>query len=450
MGVCMSISIYEILDAIAATSKRSEKERILMSMSAEQESLFKEVVKAAYDPFVNYWIRSPQVSFDSQIIGSDAELRRALDELIPLKERAYTGNAARDHLAKVLANSSDHTASIIARVVDRDLRVGCSVSTFNKIWPGLIPEFELMACHTLDEKTSGSMVYPAYAQLKYDAARVAIIVNHGTVSYRTRNGLTYNFTNVALDNLFLTASMKLGRESLVFDGELYQRLPNGQPASRTVSNGIATKMIRGTSTPEDWENIGISVWDVVPLESFTAGYCKTTYSERFDLIKQMFPDVGVVQCANNVMVKDYDEAVALAKKYIAKGFEGIILKNPNAPWEAKRSKNCLKVKAVRQADLKIVGAVEGTGKYVGALGAFICESADGRVKVNVGTGLSDEDRRQMWEDRYNLFDSIITIEYNELIKPKNSDTYSLFLPRVIELRMDKDVADDFEKISSGT
>lgn len=450
----MSLRIYEILDALAATSKRSEKERILMSMSVDQESLFKEVVKAAYDPFINYWIRSPQVSPDIQKIaaaGTDAELCRALNELIPLKERVYTGNAARDHLAKVLANSSYHTASIISRVVDRDLRVGCSVSTFNKIWSGLIPEFELMACHTLDEKTSGSMVYPAYAQLKYDAARVAIIVDHGTVSYRTRNGLTYNFANATLDNLFLTAAMKLGRESLVFDGELYQRLPNGQPASRTVSNGIATKMIRGTSTHEDWENIGISVWDVVPLESFTAGYCKTPYSERFGLIKQMFPDVGVVQCANNVMVKDYDEAVALAKKYIAKGFEGIILKNPNAPWEAKRSKHCLKVKAVRQADLEVVEFVEGTGKYTGKLGAVVCKSVDGLLQVNVGTGFSDAQRETLWSLRDELQEgTILTVEYNELIKPKNSDVYSLFLPRAIEFREDKNVADDLAKIQSGT
>lgn len=448
----MSLNIYEILNALAATSKRSEKEQILKSLSPELESLFKEVVKATYDPFINYWIRSPQVSSDIRKIaaGTVVELQRALNELIPLKERTYTGNAARDHLAKVLANSSYHTANIISRVVDRDLRVGCSVSTFNKIWPGLIPEFELMACHTLDEKTAGSMVYPAYAQLKYDAARVAIIVNHGTVSYRTRNGLTYNFVNVALDNLFLTAAMKLGRESLVFDGELYQRLPNGQPASRTVSNGIATKMIRGTSTPEDWEAIGISVWDVVPLESFIAGYCKTSYSERFDLIKQMFPEVGVVQCANNVMVKDYDEAVALAKKYIAKGFEGIILKNPNAPWEAKRSKNCLKVKAVRQADLEVVELVEGTGKYTGKLGAVTCKSVDGLLQVNVGTGFSDAQRESLWSIRDELQGTILTVEYNELIKPKNSDVYSLFLPRAIEFRDDKNVADDLAKIQSGT
>lgn len=452
----MQRHIYDILMELTSTTSRLDKERILKNLSAEEESLFKNVAIAAYDPFTNYWIRTDQLLpglIDEDVANEFDLVAYGLSELIPLKERILTGNAAKYHLASLLTKLDPRSAYVISGVINRDLRCGCSASTFNKVWPGLIPEFELMACHTLDEKTAPSMIYPAYAQMKYDAARVAIIVDRGTVTYRTRNGLTYNFVNENVDRIFLGAAARLSREQIVFDGELYQRKPDGSPESRTVSNGIATKMIRGTSSPEDWVNIGISVWDACPLADFLKGVCKTEYSKRFELIEQMFTVGDLVSPALNVIVKDYDEATALAKKYIKEGYEGIILKNPKGIWEAKRSKNCLKVKAVRQADLSIVGIGEGTGKYAGMMGYISCKSADGEVQVNVGTGFSDPDRKTIWE-RWLLAGiypgDIITVEYNELIKPKNSDVYSLFLPRFIEFRPDKDVADDLAKIKSGT
>jgi len=70
--------------------------------------------------------------------------------------------------------------------------------------------------------------------------------------------------------------------------------------------------------------------------------------------------------------------------------------------------------------------------------------------VNVGTGISDIDRQSIWARRAKLKGTIATIRYNELIKGRDSDTYSLFLPRLVELRADKDAADDLKKIKAGT
>ena len=77
------------------------------------------------------------------------------------------------------------------------------------------------------------------------------------------------------------------------------------------------------------------------------------------------------------------------------------------------------------------------------LGAIICESADGIVKVNVGSGFNDAQRKQYWKE--NLVDKIVAVKYNSRIKNKAGED-SLFLPVFIEIRNDKDIADKSKDI----
>ena len=77
------------------------------------------------------------------------------------------------------------------------------------------------------------------------------------------------------------------------------------------------------------------------------------------------------------------------------------------------------------------------------LGNLICESADGAVKVSVGSGLTDLQRKEFANE--NLVDRIVAIKYNSRIKNKLGDE-SLFLPIFVEIRDDKNVADTSKDI----
>lgn len=446
--------ILTILTKLRSTSGRLEKEAILRNISSPVvEHAFKQVVTYAYNPYHNFYVRKFKQPEKTTGTSSFDDMIAHLDYL---RNRMITGNAAIEATEDLAVGIGFAGTTVLRHILEGDLDCGCGLSTFNKIWPGLVPTFELQQCHTYDEKTSHRVKWDEksyWAQLKYDAARVAIIVNIQTdsVSYRTRNGLTYQIEDADLDRIFLEAAKALDRPSLVFDGELYQiNKSTGKPESRTVSNGVATKLIRGTAALAHSQNIGMSLWDVIPAEMFAKGKCTTPYSKRFELIEQMFGNGLRVKPAETTVVSSEDEALALAAKYMKAGEEGIILKDPDGIWEAKRSYATLKIKAVREADLEIIGFEEGEGKYAGSLGALICSSSCGRVLVNVGTGISDNDRRSIWAQRAKLKGTIATIRYNELIKGRDSDTYSLFLPRLVELRPDKDVADDLKKIKAGT
>jgi ATP-dependent DNA ligase len=125
------------------------------------------------------------------------------------------------------------------------------------------------------------------------------------------------------------------------------------------------------------------------------------------------------------------------EEYLAEGQEGIILKDYKGIWENKRTKNQIKFKGELECDLKIVGIQPGTGKYEGMLGAILCESADGVVKVSVGSGFNDEHRKTLGDE---IIGKIVAVKYNARITNKEGDQ-SLFLPIFIEVRTDKDTAD---------
>jgi ATP-dependent DNA ligase len=189
-----------------------------------------------------------------------------------------------------------------------------------------------------------------------------------------------------------------------------------------------------------------SVWDLIPYVYFADGYCPTPYSKRFStleaIVSKQKPENKKIWTVTSTIVETVEQAQEIFQEYLAEGYEGIILKDGNGVWEDKRAKHQIKFKGELECDLKIVAIEEGTGKYAGMLGAIVCESADGVVKVNVGSGFTDAHRKNLGQE---ILDKIVAVKYNSRIKNKLGDE-SLFLPVFIELRDDKDVADNSKVI----
>jgi ATP-dependent DNA ligase len=97
--------------------------------------------------------------------------------------------------------------------------------------------------------------------------------------------------------------------------------------------------------------------------------------------------------------------------------------------------------------MKVTGFLEGNEKFADNLGAILCESSEGSVQVKVGSGLSDEDRKTIWENKDAYIGKFIEIESNGVILAEDG-TYSLFLPRFIEVREDKTEADTYDTIKA--
>jgi ATP-dependent DNA ligase len=91
-------------------------------------------------------------------------------------------------------------------------------------------------------------------------------------------------------------------------------------------------------------------------------------------------------------------ATEACKTFMTKGYEGAMFRKAGAVVENKRSKNLLKVKLFQDSEAEIIGAVEGTGKYKGMLGALQCRLKSGK-EFEIGSGYDDAMRKEMWAEK---------------------------------------------------
>ena len=435
------MNINTFLESLANNNSRNFKIEQLNANS--NNGILREVVRLALDPFTQFYIRKIP-AYTPRTEPTNVTLKFGMDSLFDLSSRLVTGNAGINHLKSLLEVLSADDAKVIERIIAKDLKCGVDVSTANKVWMGLVPEYPCMLCSPFEQKLVDKIKFPAYAQMKMDGMRFNAIVRDGKCEFRSRNGKEI----LLLGNLEQEFISLAGSVDCVFDGELLVMDDHDyQFMDRQTGNGILNKANKGTISIEDAAKVHASVWDLIPYVYFTDGYCPTPYSKRFStlesIVNKQESKGKKIWAVTSTIVETIEQAQEIFQDYLSKGYEGIILKDGNGVWEDKRSKTQIKFKGELECDLKIVAVEEGTGKATGMLGAIVCESLDGVVKVNVGSGFNDLQRKTYWKE--NLVDKIVAIKYNSRIKNKLGDE-SLFLPVFIELRDDKDVADNSKDI----
>ncbi|AGN30106.1 DNA ligase [Vibrio phage nt-1] len=439
--------ILEILNRLAATTKRTEKEAILKS--EKDNELLKRVFELAYTPTYQFNMKKlPDVTVGGAYVHEyqelDTELERVFSTLVLNQMR---GHAAQDFVAKTLASVSEDDAEVIRRVILKDLRTGCTGSTANKIWKGLIAEQPQMLASSFKEKLVDDILKKeAFAELKADGARCfAHIDKEGNITFTSRNGKQYTGL-IKLEREIA----KLNANGFVIDGELVYA-PNGleNVEDRSTGNGIVNKASKGTITAQEQADIVFQVWDIIPDEVYF-GICKglnSPYRLRKQFLADLVVDAVDIEPIPWHVVHTKEEAGKIYAEYVAQGLEGIILKDPDALWENKRSKSLVKFKEVHDGDLEIIEVLEGDKKNKGKLGALLLRSACGRLITKVGSGFTDKDREEMWERRDELIGMIVEINYNAITRARNKDTWSCFLPIFVKIRDDKDVANTLDEMS---
>jgi hypothetical protein len=422
----------QILKRLEATTSRLEKEDILGEHA--DDPVLKSAFRLALDPLVNFYIKKvPEPDASKGVIQPPERLSLecAFRELeTKLCSRMLRGHDARDHVAWLLGVLTKDDQEVLRRVIGRNLKCGVSDATVEKIWPDLKLSYPCMLVSPLNEKTK--IKFPCLAQTKMDGMRFNAICEKGQVSYRTRAGKELHLFGALDDDVRYWA----GLLDCVLDGELLMTGLDGHLMDRKTGNGLLTKFQKGTGTPELATQIRAVVWDLVPLDFFRTGQCLLSYEERLKLLGT--ESHGHVNPAHTSTVRSMEEAQELYQQKLAEGEEGLVLKDPRGPWEDKRVKHQVKMKAELEADLRVTGVVPGTGKYKGKIGSLMVESVDGVVKSAVGTGLDDEERS--WDPK-EFLGKIVSVKYNALIDDKKTGHKSLFLPVFMEIRDDKKEAD---------
>lgn len=475
--------ILDILNEIAAIGSTKTKQSILEKN--KDNELLKRVYRLTYSRGLQYYIKKwPQPGLTSQSHGL-ITLEDCLDFVeFTLATRKITGNAAIEELAGYIADGKENDVEVLRRVMMRDLECGASVSIANKVWKDLIPEQPQMLASSYDEKgIAKNIKFPAFAQLKADGARCFGEIRGDElddVRLLSRAGNEYlNLDQLKRELIRITKEARERHpEGVLIDGELVyhaavEKEPEGldflfdssgpvekeiteEAESRTLSNGLANKSLKGTLSEKEAAGMKFQVWDYVPLiEVYSENPIinRLKYDARFTVLERMVENTDSIILIENELVYNLDEAKKIYKKYIDQGLEGIILKNITGVWENTRSKNLYKFKEVIDVDLRIVG-IYPHRKDPTKAGGFNLESECGNIKVNAGSGLKDKpgkdshelDRTRIMENPENYIGKVLECECNGWLKQAGREYVKLFLPIAIRLREDKSKANTFEDV----
>jgi DNA ligase-1 len=404
---------------------------------------FLKLAKACYNPYTTYGIK--KIPDTVGIIDAENPWTDFNELLEQLRNRSLTGYAARDAVQEMSERFDSAEWNVFcAAVLRRDLRAGISSTTINKICKKTVYEIPVFGCQ-LATSCEGRPEMKGMKRLepKLDGVRVLLTIIPADSGVTTicfsRNGKVFdNFTHI--EEQIQSVWHKLARN--------HSGLINGFVLDGEVIGNTFQELMRQARRKTDVQALDsvFNVFDIIPLEDFRRGHWNAPLSKRIELLDKMRPVIDTlanVELLPHIMV-DLDTAAGkdqlerYAKDNVNAGFEGIMIKNCDAPYICKRSTDWMKWKPVITVDLQVVGLEEGTGRNEGRLGALVCSGVDDgkEITVNVGSGFSDADRDSYWAES-NIIIGRTAEVMCDVITQNQDGTYSLRFPRFIRFRDDK-------------
>lgn len=389
----------------------------------------------AYNPYYIYNVK--QVPETEGITDADNPWPKFWALCEALRTRSITGHAARRTIEQTaeLFDSVEWNG-LCRRVLIKDLRCGISEKTLNKVLKNsewVIPVFSCQLATDSNDHQS-KLKGRKRLEVKLDGVRVLAVVGAATVLY-SRNGKVFeNFPQIAEAINRISHKLRTGYGAsgrFVLDGEI-------------VGESFQ-QLMRQAHRKSDAQTDGMvfNIFDIIPMDDFERGWWNAQQLKRTNWLEKVRATIESEDCLAVMeglevdldTAEGHDVMRRYAEDAIARGFEGIMIKDIEAPYECKRSSFWMKWKPVMSVDLTVIGVEEGTGRNEGRLGALICEGVDNErhIRVNVGSGLTDSDRDVYWTERNSILGHLVEVQADAVTQNQDG-SYSLRFPRFMRFR----------------
>lgn len=381
------------LETVSLCNGINEKISFLKNPKLSSTVVMKKIFKMTYDPGTTYGIVVKDKDPVNLTMSINEENWTMFKELLgKLSRREYTGNTARDAWNQLYTQLTPLEMKWFTRIINRDLRIGINAKTVNKIWSGLILTFGFQLAVPSDGKNI-KLKFPLWVEPKLDGMRSLVYVSgkHGVP--RSRKGLVLENIQPLID-------------SLSFGKEYSNFLLDSEAMGETWNNSIS--LVKKSSLSKK-QRSKLTLWCFDHVV-FDGNSDKTPLRERHKRLEKLVARINNPQIivAPHTEVMNEEELGEYYTKALEDGFEGILMKDPDAPYNNKRSKAWLKKKPVATLDGTITGFYEGRGKNKESLGGF--NVMVGKKKFNVGGGFSDEQREYFWLNRDSMIGKTIEFE----------------------------------------
>ena len=408
---------FEVIQKLESDNSSLFKQSVIKDNLDNEE--FIEGAKLCLDPLVTFGVKEVPVKKDPT--GEGLSFEQFLKLANQLQQRELTGHAARDAILVAMAKSTqEQWNDWYRRILIKDLRCGTGAKLINKVQKDTIPLFGCMLAHD-GAKHPKKIAGECYVEYKYDGVRVIAIVQNGSATLHSRNGkLLENFPHIE------ESLSKPEFEGLVFDGEVMS------DDFQSLMKQVHRK--EGAQTQDAY----LALFDMITLDEFNAGGTDLDARERrtrLTTIRPLFDDnikLVDVTLVNFDTAEGQAEFNKLNKTALDEGYEGLMIKPIAEGYKCKRSHAWLKIKPFIEVTLKVVDLEEGTGKNEGLLGALVVEGEDdGKFfHLNVGSGLTDENREQIWANQDAVIGQLVEIRADAATQSQDADdVWSLRFPR---------------------
>lgn len=299
------------------------------------------------------------------------------------------------------------------------------------------PENSVHKVLNIDEVDERKLKWPAIIQDKEDGVYAAFIVSAGEVLIVSR-------TMRPLQNVqHLSRSpgqfIRPGCQEGVFIAEL-------------VQPELSLEELSGILNPNRVEPLHVDMrgWalrirpkfhDFMDLQSWVFGFDGVEYLARFDELAARLsnPQADLVRSRMTTDLANFEEQAAAV---IANGREGVVLKQLDAPWIAgKKDFNYTKRVRELHVDLRCTGATYGKGKRAGLIARLHFEYKGKPFAADLGKGWNDGRRAELTEafELDSLWNPVGKVFHVKALQESSRGV--LRLPKVMEMRIDKEVPD---------
>lgn len=426
-------SPWSVIEQLEADNSRLYKEEVVAKEAAAGNTEFFAGCRMALDAMITFGVKQVEPKTGNGTGLSWETFKKTADALAT---RQLTGNAALTAVNTIRLKATEAEWNLwYRRILIKDLRCGVSEKTINKAVEKnyadyAIPVFTCQLAHDSanhESKVTGEKL----VEVKLDGVRViAIVYPTGLVSLFSRNGKS--LANFPLVEQQLAKHARFFAEPVVLDGEIM-----------SASFQDLMKQVHRKSDVASTDAV-LNLFDIITLREFQQGQGEHRQIDRsvtlaawYSEFADHMPNVTIVGQELVDLSAPHGQArfKQINEEAVAGGYEGIMIKDPNAVYECKRSVAWLKLKPFIEVSLEVVDVEEGTGRNQGRLGALVCSGEDDgrRITVNCGSGFTDNDRGIYWDHRSQLVGQIVEVRADAITQNQDG-TYSLRFPRFLRFR----------------
>jgi len=388
--------VYELIETLKQIRGTNDKLIFFTRMIKDED--VKHVFELAYHPLWRFKI--------SEVQGSTEEPQGDFETIINFLKKMIRKPAAtqddRNYLNRLIGND-EAARHVVNGILKKGFRCGLSVKTLKDYID--IPVFGCMLCvkHRHEFACIGKPLW----SYKLDGVRAITILDtrNKTISMFTRNGRPLDNVLQTLEKQLWQFVDNINAKFIMLDGELYSHKYHFQDI---------LSQVRRTKNIVDLSDIAYWLFDCVVDNRYSM-----PLEQRLSILYNCRQTKNIRVLEHNPL--EMEEMDKVYQEAVAKGYEGLVVKASKSPYVMSRSNYWLKVKPEKTIEAKVIGIEEGTGKYVNAIGALICESIDSLcpgVRFKVGSGLSDEQRVKWFDEPNKIIGRIVEVKIQELTKDR--------------------------------